>query len=395
MSDYEEYADAEAPATERRKKLDVRMFGRPDEFHGKKEKWSHFEFVFVNWFVCTYEEAETMLIQAAASVTPIPEVMGAPSTKSSRALFLSLSQLCKGAALDIVKSVGSRNGYETWRRLSAEYDPNRCQGNSLGMLQRLLKFDFGSTKQFHGLWIKWENEVEVFMRISGETAFTDNLKIALVMAQAPQEIRTHLKVQRYTDYSSFRNVLMQYLHSGDLNEDAMDVGAMYGKGKKGKHGDKGKGKGDKGGKDKGRGKVKGKTKNKGAKFEGTCDKCGKFGHRWRDCYVKVAAVEDGAEGTWDYWPETPSSTTQQQQQTPPAPLQGPPAPVRAVTYATHEQEEPCGWFFAVSFAVPENEDGVIAGIVDGWQEIVLDSGSVSTACPFMFGEVDRSTAVDE
>ncbi len=76
--------------------------------------------------------------------------------------------------------------------------------------------------------------------MSGETAVTDNAKIALVMAQAPQEVRTHLKVQRYTDYKSFRNVLMQYLHSGDLDGDAMDVGAMYGKGGKGKGKDKGK-----------------------------------------------------------------------------------------------------------------------------------------------------------
>ncbi len=84
MSDFED-ADREAPVGERRKKFDVRMFGRPDEFHGKKEKWAHLELSFVNWFVCTCDEAEAMLIAAAAKGKPIVDVIG-PATKSSRVL---------------------------------------------------------------------------------------------------------------------------------------------------------------------------------------------------------------------------------------------------------------------------------------------------------------------
>ena len=60
----------------------------------------------------------------------------------------------------------------------------------------------------------------------------------------------------------------------------MEIDTVYGdKGKKGKHA-----KGKKG-KDKGKGKHKGKHKSS-PKFEGYCGRCGKWGHKQKDCRFK-------------------------------------------------------------------------------------------------------------
>ena len=188
---------------------------------------------------------------------------------------------------------------------------------------------------------------------------------------------------------------MNYLEAEDDGHGPvpMEVGAMKGKkGDKGKKGcGKGKygksfgkydknneysknneyGKGNETGKEK-RKKGKGKGQGKDEKpapsssFQGCCRSRAKWEHKASECWqCYVQAVE-----------EVPSS------------FAGSVAPSAAITPAAaktaasvqelNDEHEP-GWIFGV---MGESVASVTTGTDDLWNELVLDSGSVSTACPY-------------
>ena len=51
--------------------------------------------------------------------------------------------VCKNEALDVVKTVTHKRGFESWRKLSKEY--GATIGTSLHEYTNLLEYDFGTT----------------------------------------------------------------------------------------------------------------------------------------------------------------------------------------------------------------------------------------------------------
>ena len=218
--------------------------------------------------------------------------------------------------------------------------------------------------------LKWENQIVDFQKATGEV-FSDRLKCAIVLSRSPAPIRTYLRVQNRGDFGALRVALMNYLEAEDDGHGSvpMEVGAM--KGKKGDRCKKGYGKGTFGknlgkydksnehskrndyskGSEKGRekgkkGKCKGKGQGKDEKpaanssFQGYCRTCGKWGHKASECWQGyVQAVEEALIQEFNV-------------------DQGP------------------GWIFSVMGG------SVTIGTDNLWDELVLDSGSVSTACPY-------------
>ena len=148
--------------------------------------------------------------------------------------------VCKNEALDLVKTVTHKRGFESWRKLSKEY--GATTGTSLHEYTNLLEYDFGTTDGFKKRLLKWENQIVDFQKATGEV-FSDRLKCAIVLSRSPAPIRTYLRVQNRGDYGALRVALMNYLEAEDDGHGPvpMEVGAM--KGKKGDRGKKGYGKG--------------------------------------------------------------------------------------------------------------------------------------------------------
>ena len=257
----------------------------------------------------------------------------------------------------------------------------------------LLECDFATTDGFNKKLLKWENQSVDFQKATGEV-FSDRLKCAIVLSRSPGPIRTYLPVQNRGDYGALGVALTNYLDAEDDGHGLvpMEVEAM--KGKKGDKGKKGYGKGKKGrsfgkydknneyskneygkgnekGKEKGKkGKGKGQGKDEkpapNSSFQGYCRSRGKWRHkaseRWQG---EVQAVE-----------EVPSSSASSLA---PSAATTPAAAKTAASIQETNDENGPGWIFGV---MDESVASVTTGTEDLWDELVLDSGSVSTACPY-------------
>ena len=92
--------------------------------------------------------------------------------ETDKALYMSLAVVCKNEALDVVKIVTHKRGFESWRKLSKEN--GATTGTSLHEYTNLLEYDFGTTDGFKKRLSKWENQIVDFQKATGEV-FGDRL----------------------------------------------------------------------------------------------------------------------------------------------------------------------------------------------------------------------------
>ena len=196
-------------AGSRSTRVDPKLLGKPSDFSGDRREWRHFEWVFRNWFGFLYDTAEEWLDQAANSPVELGEAV--PDRKETdKALYMSLAMVCKNEALDVVKTVTHKRGFESWRKLSKEY--GATAGTSLHEYTNLLEYDFGTTDGFKKRLLKWENQIVDFQKATGEE-ISDRLKCAIVLSRSPAPIRTYLRVQNRGNYGALRVALMNYLEA--------------------------------------------------------------------------------------------------------------------------------------------------------------------------------------
>ena len=382
--------------------IDTRVLGKPTKYGGDREQWVSWKFVFKSYIGALDSRLLTDLEIAEVQREPLL-LTDLPEAAQGRARLLTyvLSQTLTGAPLLMLMNTESHNGLEAWRRMVAKEEP--CQGSAqVNQLTAILRATFtGKLESYLEEMERFEASVLSYSRMHGEE-LADSLHQALLKMNAPEVIKSQVEMQEYESAEALRDVLKRFVqtrvhmsqppglaalpgagkaNSGG-NTQPMDVDAIdkgWHKGGKNKGG-KGK-KGKKGGKDKDKGNKEGGTgKGKGGdRFDGWCNNCGKYGHRYRDCWHekkagKVQEVSPGNAAAGGAAKATGAGATV-------------PKSVEAVSGTTYvaeyeSYEDEGGWILMVD----EDEEKHGETHLRGWTLILMDSGACTHVAPPSFAE---------
>ena len=284
--------------------IDTKLLGRPPKFEDIGN-WKQWRFQVLAYFGALEPELceELQLAETATTSIDFGDLTQARQARS-RVVFYVLSQLLHKAPLQVLMSISENNGYEAWRVLKRDYEPD-SGSRHVAMLSNILRPTFdGSLVEFWEKLRRWINDVETYEASSGED-LADNMKVALVIQAAPREIREKLQLQDFTSFNNLRGRIEHYIHTTRVwaNNSAsdptpMDIGAVGQLSRSKYKGDKGSGKQPKGGKPQDGGKGgKGGKPQKPPPFEGYCNGCGKWGHkkseRWSESTKNPKGKADG------------------------------------------------------------------------------------------------------
>lgn len=262
--------------------VDVKGVGKPEMLQGEtkeqiKQKWPLWSFGFTTWFVSQYEQADEMLKWAAAHNGAIDERALSlevatrdgwdEAARVSRQLHTALVSLTKGETLSILRNSVAQSGFDGWRRLSREYEPQTAQSNYHLLAKVLRPTKAKDLSGLRGAIETWERLYTQYQERTSD-ALSDPTRRLCLQSLCPDSLAEHLDLHasRLASYDAMRAEIDTYL---DIKTsvpapgfDPMDVDAMA----------KGKAKGKSG---KGKG---------GSQNNVTCHACGRFGHFAKDCW---------------------------------------------------------------------------------------------------------------
>ena len=331
---------------------------KPHVYDGKREGWEKFKHVFTAWSSTVHPKFPELLEKFGNEKDPIDDQMMTPEEDLlAKAMYTFLIQYCPEPTMNVVgQGLHTANGFEVWRRLVKLTEP-AYRTKAWVWRRHLSNPNFPKDiNSWSSALHQWESELREFERTT-KSAFSEEEKISILAHVAPAELQQSIFMHSdaLDTYAKIRDYIEQYLinknvwkrpqgsqfgltkvanKTDDGGPMPMDIGAVLaaiaGKGQekgKGKGKDKGKQKGytgqDKGGKkggkgkgkdDKGKGKgqdSKGKGKGKGdsGKQGGKnsqvsnpdagkqCHNCQKYGHVAKNCWWKVASVDETASST--------------------------------------------------------------------------------------------------
>ncbi|CAE7522738.1 unnamed protein product [Symbiodinium sp. CCMP2592] len=224
-------------------------------------------------------------------------------------------------AVKLARGVKGQNGFELWRLLWQEHNPEN-ESKNLTWRRTLLMPKFPPKESDFSLALQeWEADVDRYASEYGAgRALADEDLRAVLVTESPTALRQHLAMHAasLSTYAEVREVVVSYLQakrvwtpsagyaaSSRRDPNAMDIGRIgdrdgkegKGKGDKGKKGDKDhrKGKGDHDNKGKGKGDKKGNQQG-GRDGKERCPICWKTGHTVKECWFNAKGKGKGTKG---------------------------------------------------------------------------------------------------
>ena len=108
-------------------------------------------------------------------------------------MFAVLASILSGQCLRILQSLRRWNGFEARRLLCLELEPKIAQ-RRFGLLQSIMSPNLGQTDQdFENKFAEWKAEVSRYEDYTGRE-LDEDIKIAVLLRQAPAALRTHLQI---------------------------------------------------------------------------------------------------------------------------------------------------------------------------------------------------------
>ncbi|CAE7772847.1 unnamed protein product [Symbiodinium sp. CCMP2592] len=224
-------------------------------------------------------------------------------------------------AVKLARGVKGQNGFELWRLLWQEHNPEN-ESKNLTWRRTLLMPKFPPKESDFSLALQeWEADVDRYASEYGAgRALADEDLRAVLVTESPNALRQHLAMHAasLSTYAEVREVVVSYLQakrvwtpsagyaaSSRRDPNAMDIGRIgdrdgkegKGKGDKGKKGDKDhrKGKGDHDNKGKGKRDKKGNQQG-GRDGKERCPICWKTGHTVKECWFNAKGKGKGTKG---------------------------------------------------------------------------------------------------
>ena len=190
--------------------LDLKGLVRLPEFDGQEKSWEPFKFRLMSCL--SVLELDQFLVLAGRLTEPLQAALLDDSGRArGRLLYTILTQCCSGKALSMLKLVDMGNGFEAWRRLTQEYEPNE-PARHVTVLTGLLAPSWSERGSFVEALAEWEKRVAEYQANSGET-LTEGVKCAVVARWAPVKYREHFKLlpaDVMSSYDRLRDAVRQY-----------------------------------------------------------------------------------------------------------------------------------------------------------------------------------------
>ena len=197
----------------------LKLLAKPVQYDNDEKTWLEFRFKLENYFILVDETCVALLQDAESqTVANLPagaEELAMTVRKLSHTLYALLAILTTGRSLRLVQRVPNRSGFEAWRELATE-NALKSAGRRFAMLQAVLQPGMSDNPaKFEETRMSWEHQVDVCDHLSS-TKQDDDVKISVVLREAPQKLRDHLLVnsqQFESNYSKSRAIIQAYLNT--------------------------------------------------------------------------------------------------------------------------------------------------------------------------------------
>ena len=140
----------------------------------------------------------------------------------------------------MVREVPDQNGYEAYRRLVLRFGSRDAHGETT-LLIKVLNLNLGDIDAMETKFEEFNLLIKEHDDISGKDNIPDTIKRTILVARAPQPLRTHLQLnsQSYTTFVEMRQAVNQYLRASKGSklmerDDPTDVDFVHKGGQKGK-----------------------------------------------------------------------------------------------------------------------------------------------------------------
>ena len=241
---------------------------KPDTREQEIDQWTDWRHVMRNYLgvIDANYLTEMDVVEARTNEEAVLNAATHPdAARRSRELYAILASFMRNRPLKILRNVAGSNGYEAWRQLMLEMQPQTRQ-RQLALMTQLNNMSFDPKRSLNEQLGKFDEVVREYERISG-TTYPDDLRISTLVsaAPAPLQVQLHMALTPATTYSELKEKVLAYErsttkwhassglqfpavaatvdHGTPMEIDMVTHGGKKGGGKKGVKKDKGSGKG--------------------------------------------------------------------------------------------------------------------------------------------------------